>query len=108
MNDQPISPHLDAGVEFSCMDCGAIVHRFWMFADEPKRCFVCRFIRDAAEPDRQELRTHLWDLQALNYWNQVGCYRDEACQERPCDHCGTSYRGPGVFCCQRCALAEAV
>ncbi len=31
-------------------------------------------------------------------------YRDAACAERACDHCGNSYRGPAVFCSLRCAL----
>jgi hypothetical protein len=34
-------------------------------------------------------------------------YRDDRCAERRCDHCGTSYRGPAVYCSLGCALLDA-
>lgn len=34
-------------------------------------------------------------------------YVDESCEERPCDRCGKSYRGPAVYCSLECALADA-
>lgn len=92
---------------FDCTDCGSHVTRFWMFDGEPKRCYVCRFIREAPETDRHELRMRLMSLRQLQYWSQVGSYRDENYPERLCDHCEKPYRGPAVYCCQRCALTEA-
>jgi hypothetical protein len=34
-------------------------------------------------------------------------YRDTDCPERACDHCGTPYRGPAVYCSLACVLADA-
>jgi len=34
-------------------------------------------------------------------------YFDVRCPERLCDHCGRPYRGPAVFCCLECAVADA-
>jgi hypothetical protein len=34
-------------------------------------------------------------------------YRDDAFDERLCDHCGKSYRGPAVYCSLECAVADA-
>jgi hypothetical protein len=34
-------------------------------------------------------------------------YRDDSCLERDCDRCGKRYRGPAVYCCLACALADA-
>lgn len=34
-------------------------------------------------------------------------YRNPACAQRRCDHCGDLYRGPAVFCCIECAMAAA-
>jgi hypothetical protein len=33
-------------------------------------------------------------------------YRDATFPERPCNHCGTPYRGPAVYCSHRCAVAD--
>lgn len=92
--------------EFICADCGSQIVSYAEVAD-PKRCITCHFIHNAPPCDRHALRLRLMDLPQLEYWNAVGCYRDEACAERHCDHCDKLYRGPGIFCCRRCALAEA-
>jgi hypothetical protein len=34
-------------------------------------------------------------------------YRDPRCAERSCEQCEQRYRGPGVYCCLRCALSDA-
>jgi hypothetical protein len=34
-------------------------------------------------------------------------YRDDTFPARLCDHCGTSYRGPAVYCSLECAVADA-
>lgn len=34
-------------------------------------------------------------------------YRDDVYPERLCDHCGTLYRGPAVYCSLDCALRDA-
>jgi len=33
-------------------------------------------------------------------------YRNNSRGQRACDKCGTLYRGPGVYCSHRCALAD--
>lgn len=41
-------------------------------------------------------------------WCEVrAAYRDDAFPERSCDRCGTSYRGPAVYCSLDCAVADA-
>lgn len=50
------------------------------------------------------LPTHDWTQPERDY---DAPYRDDDCDERACDRCGTRYRGPGVYCCRRCALADA-
>jgi hypothetical protein len=37
----------------------------------------------------------------------LAAYRDPSQPERACDHCGQSYRGPALYCCLRCAVADA-
>lgn len=37
----------------------------------------------------------------------AGSYRDDVYPERLCDHCGTLYRGPAVYCSLDCALRDA-
>jgi hypothetical protein len=34
-------------------------------------------------------------------------YRDDSFPARLCDHCGTPYRGPAVYCSLTCAIADA-
>jgi hypothetical protein len=34
-------------------------------------------------------------------------YRDDSFPARLCDHCGTPYRGPAVYCSLECAVADA-
>jgi hypothetical protein len=34
-------------------------------------------------------------------------FRNDSCEERKCDHCEQPYRGPAVFCCHACAMADA-
>ena len=94
--------------EFDCLDCGQHVQRFSTFDGEPRRCLECRFIRNESAEHRPALRAQLYTLQQYEFWNAVGCYRDETCTERRCDHCDKPYRGPGVYCCRTCALAEAI
>ncbi len=37
----------------------------------------------------------------------VNAYVNAAYQPRQCDRCGTTYRGPAVYCCLECAIADA-
>lgn len=93
--------------EFNCTDCGDHVVAFWRLPAERDRCLICMFIDQAPAEDRHALRSQLYDNDQFRYWTRVGCYRDDRCAERTCDHCRTIYRGPGVYCSQQCALAEA-
>lgn len=36
-----------------------------------------------------------------------GWYRDNSYNERECDYCRKPYKGPAVYCCIECALADA-
>jgi hypothetical protein len=46
-----------------------------------------------------ELRAEGWREDALD------AYRDATRAERDCRHCGTPFRGPGIYCSAGCALA---
>lgn len=34
-------------------------------------------------------------------------YHDTSFRERRCDYCNEFYQGPAIYCCLRCALADA-
>jgi hypothetical protein len=53
------------------------------------------------------LRARVRELQGDTESEAEAAYRDDACDERPCDYCGTIYRGPAVYCRLACALADA-
>jgi hypothetical protein len=36
-----------------------------------------------------------------------GACRDDSYPERTCERCPVLYRGPAVYCCLECALADA-
>lgn len=107
MSDAPLPNTDTSAISFKCGDCGSQVYRAWLFPDEPHICFVCRFIRQVSEEGRAALRAHLYDLQQFAYWDAVGAYRDETLPERECERCHNSFRGPGLYCCRRCALEDA-
>jgi len=53
------------------------------------------------------LRHCLRELRSATKGENDAAYRDDACDERPCDYCGKIYRGPAVYCRLACALADA-
>jgi hypothetical protein len=93
--------------EFRCTDCGHNVVTFYRSPDDPDRCAICRFVRSQPAEDREAIRSRVYDLESWEYWTMVGSYRDNELPERRCDACNTPYRGPAVYCCHRCATADA-
>ncbi len=94
-------------LEYDCQDCGVHVFSFGLREiPSPPRCQTCITIRELPRGERDEMRAHLYDLDAMTYWIKAGCYCDETFPERPCDYCATPYRGPSVYCCLDCAQAD--
>ena len=46
-------------------------------------------------------------LELLSLLVSRSAFRDDSFKERKCDHCEQPYRGPAVFCCHACAMADA-
>lgn len=93
--------------EFDCRDCGKHVQRFAQSADQ--RCLICGFVAQVpVNEGREALRAELLDADEMRHWKHVGCYRDEAFDERPCNWCEKPYRGPSAYCCFECAIADGV
>jgi hypothetical protein len=96
-------------IEIDCQDCGLHCTIFGAEAGaKMTRCATCQFIRDFSAPEEQEaVRARLYDEESMQYWREIGCYRDDTSPERACDHCQRPYRGPAVYCSLTCALADA-
>lgn len=63
------------------------------------------FTRDQIIRDLHNLKPSELDIFALHV-RALSRYRDPKFPERHCDNCQEPYRGPAVYCCFACALAD--
>jgi hypothetical protein len=77
--------------------------------DSDQKLFVVTIVDAAGDMDEGErlIRELLLPLPERTTAFARAAYRDDSFPARLCDHCGTSYRGPAVYCSLTCAVADA-
>jgi hypothetical protein len=78
------------------------------------RCPICRTIWHNPNDEREAYcgRCHTFPSDAVYLPERTtafarAAYRNDSFPARLCDHCGTPYRGPAVYCSLECAVADA-
>ena len=97
-------------MRFECNDCDTIVESAGPLDNPERRCAGCQFIAEVAQENREAMRAAMFANGAIGRprpREAVEAYHDDSKPWRECDHCGRSYRGPSVYCCVSCALADA-
>ena len=101
----------DHSLKFECNDCDHLVFSAGPVHNPNRRCAGCQFISEMPDPaEREQLRAWMAEHDVIGTPRPraaVESYTDPSCPPRACDHCGRSYRGPGVYCCLSCTLADA-
>jgi hypothetical protein len=77
--------------------------------DSDQKLFVVTILDADASMDQGEhlIRELLPPLPERTTAFARAAYRDDSFPARLCDHCGTPYRGPAVYCSPECAVADA-